>query len=271
MNELKLLIIAVNAALKAGNAILGVYYSEDHEIQGKSDLSPLTLADRRSNEIILEELKQTGIPVVSEESLQAPYEVRKDWNHCWIVDPLDGTKEFIKRNDEFTVNIALVHHGKPVIGVIFTPVTGELYYAGNETGAWKYVLPAAFTGDIPAESLPEASRRLPDPGLQKEHFTVVASRSHRNRETDEFIGELGKQYGEMETLSRGSSLKICMVAEGAADIYPRFAPTMEWDTAAGHAIAANAGCSFIDPATGRELTYNKENLTNPWFIVKRKI
>ena len=269
MNERELLVIAVGAALKAGKEILEVYHSDDIGIQTKRDDTPLTLADQRSNAVILACLEPTGIPVLSEESLQAPYELRRRWNRCWIIDPLDGTKEFIKRNGEFTVNIALVINGEPALGVIFTPVTGGLYLGSRDTGGRRNVLRGEEAVHADPESIIENSQRLPvEKGMEKA-YTVVASRSHRNRETEEFIMSLEKEHRPLHVLSRGSSLKICMVAEGTADIYPRFAPTMEWDTAAGHAIAKHSGCSFTNPETCRELSYNKENLTNPWFIVNR--
>ena len=261
--------MVIRAAVEAGEAILSVYGSGEQEVSYKSDLSPLTLADRRSNEVILRYLAGTEIPVISEESLQVPWEVRRNWNECWIVDPLDGTKEFLRRNGDFTVNIALVRQGKPVLGVIFTPVTGELYFGTLKYGAYKLLLKEGWLQDHDHEMLFTASSRLPLPVREHPGYTVVASRSHMSAETTAFIQEVERKFAPVRVVSRGSSLKICMVAEGAADVYPRFAPTMEWDTAAGHAIAKAAGYSLANPETGMELVYNKESLLNPWFLVQK--
>ena len=268
MEEKELLTYVIKAALEAGEAILAVYGSDHQDVAYKSDLSPLTLADRRSQEIILRYLAKTQIPVISEESLQLPWEVRRNWQECWIVDPLDGTKEYLKRNGDFTVNIALVKQGKPVLGVIFTPVTGELYFATLLTGAYKLLLKEGWIQDHDAEVPFSSSSRLPLPARENPGYTVVASRSHMTAETIAFIQEVERKFAPVRVISRGSSLKICLVAEGTADVYPRFAPTMEWDTAAGHAIAKAAGFALVDPETGSELSYNKENLLTPWFVVQ---
>ncbi|MEI6682320.1 MAG: 3'(2'),5'-bisphosphate nucleotidase CysQ [Bacteroidota bacterium] len=269
MEEKELLAFVIQAALEAGEAILAVYGSDHQDVAYKSDLSPLTLADRRSQEIILRYLAKTQIPVISEESLQLPWEVRRNWQECWIVDPLDGTKEYLKRNGDFTVNIALVKQGKPVLGVIFTPVTGELYFGTLPVGAYKLLLQGKPLLVQDAEMLFSVSSRLPLPVRENPGYTVVASRSHMSAETTAFIQEVERKFAPVRVVSRGSSLKICMVAEGTADVYPRFAPTMEWDTAAGHAIAKAAGYSLVNPETGMELEYNKESLLNPWFLVQK--
>lgn len=235
----------------------------------KDDLSPLTLADQRANDIILRYLASTGIPVLSEESLKESWEVRKSWNQCWIVDPLDGTKEFIRKNGDFTVNIALVFHGKPVMGIIFAPATGEIYFGMADSGAFKTILSSEKRFTVTAEEVIRLAKRIPLQNSSSDAFTVVASRSHRNAETDEYIRGIEQKHATVSIISRGSSLKICMVAEGSATVYPRFAPTMEWDTAAGHAIAAAAGCMVYNPATNESLTYNKERLENPYFIVRK--
>ncbi len=258
----------IQAAIAAGKKILEVYHSDDFQVEMKGDNSPLTKADKKSNEVIMSYLKRFDIPVLSEEMAQADYSERKGWTECWIVDPLDGTKEFIKRNGEFTVNIARVRDGVPVMGVIYTPVSGELFYAEEGKGAFK----TTYTGEADQailEDIDKLATALPDASAKPEKYTVVASRSHRNDETNEFIAKLQDDHPDLELFSRGSSLKICMVAEGKADIYPRFAPTMEWDTAAGHAIAKYAGCKMTLTDMENELKYNKENLLNPWFVVKR--
>lgn len=257
---------AITAALHAGDEILKIYNDpcSDFEIERKADNSPLTIADRKSNEIIMNYLQKTDIPVISEENKSIDYETRCRWQTVWIVDPLDGTKEFIKRNGEFTVNIALIVQGTPVLGVIYVPVKKTLYYGNLSEGAYK-AENAAYTHTV--EEIAEQAEQLP---LSHPHSgcIVVASRSHMNAETEDFIVRLKEKFHPVELTSIGSSLKICLVAEGQADIYPRFAPTMEWDTAAGHAIAKAAGKDLYREDGKTPLTYNKENLLNPWFIVK---
>lgn len=262
----KLLQIAITAALAAGEKILEIYNdpAADFQVEKKSDNSPLTVADRKANGVIMEYLKTSSYPVISEENKTVPYEERKSWETLWIVDPLDGTKEFIKRNGEFTVNIALVYHGKPILGVIYVPVKKELYYGTRKDGAYK-VSDITF---IPGMDLDKISKvRLPQQ-QKRNTFVVVASRSHMSPETENYINRLKNSHTEIELTSVGSSIKICLVAEGRADVYPRFAPTMEWDTAAGHAIVKAAGKEIYYEDEQTPLTYNKENLLNPWFIVK---
>jgi 3'(2'), 5'-bisphosphate nucleotidase len=256
---------AVEAAVEAGNAILEIYHSGDFDVTVKGDDSPLTRADLASHEVIMRHLTGTGIPVLSEEGRDMPYAERLDWSELWIVDPIDGTKEFIKRNGEFTVNIALAREGVPVLGVIYVPVTGELYVGVEGEGARKALWPADETREV--QGVMETAETLPmDKGDRS--FTAVASRSHMSPETEEFIAELRKEHGEVALISKGSSLKLCMVAEGKADCYPRFAPTMEWDTAAGQAICMAAGFDVIDQNTGETMRYNREHLLNAWFLVK---
>lgn len=263
------LFLAIRAAIQAGKEILSIYNDPDadFQIETKEDHSPLTIADKRAHAVIKEALQNTPYPLLSEEGEKTPYDIRKEWNELWIVDPLDGTKEFIKRNGEFTVNIALVKAHAPVLGVIYVPVKEILYFASDEIGAWK-------CDHINFENLPDneekllgKSQKLPMPKTNERPIRVVASRSHLNEPTAHYIEQLKQQYGTIETTSRGSSLKLCLVAEGSADFYPRFAPTMEWDTAAGDAIARVAGCTVKNVDTDRPLTYNKENLLNPYFII----
>ena len=257
--------IAKRAALDAGAEILKIYTdpSQDFGIEKKADNSPLTLADKAAHHCIMRYLQDTGIPVLSEEGQHLPYEQRKGWQRLWVVDPLEGTKEFIKKNGEFTVNIALVEDGFPVMGVIYIPVTDILYYGIVGEGAWKERTPS---------SLPEGSANMIESLPLKKSgeglYTVVASRSHMNAETEEYISRLRKNHDNIQLVSSGSSIKICLVAEGSADAYPRFAPTMEWDTAAGDAIARAAGKRVVDAQTGKPLVYNKEDLHNPWFLVE---
>lgn len=261
-----LLSTAIGAAFEAGQVILEIYHSGEFDVELKGDQSPLTRADRASHEVIMRHLVDTNLPVLSEEGREMPYAERAPWNQLWIVDPIDGTKEFIKRNGEFTVNIALVEAGRPVLGVIYVPVSGELYFADAEQGAFKVLCPADQT--LPSEeALQTQAQALPLP-RENRPFTVVASRSHISPETAEFVEGLKAEHGEVATISKGSSLKLCMVAEGLADCYPRFAPTMEWDTAAGQAICTAAGFDVIDQSTGVTMTYNREALLNSWFLVK---
>ena len=249
-----LLQLAIEAALEAGKEIMGIYLDpkQDFGIEKKADNSPLTLADKAAHNCIVRYLKQTNIPILSEEGAHLPFEERKTWDRLWVVDPLDGTKEFIKKNGEFTVNIALVEGGSPILGVIYVPAQGVLYSGIVGKGAWKGVREER-------ESLPLSK--------EKDGFVVVASRSHLSPETEDYINQLRQKHDKVQLISSGSSLKICLVAEGSADVYPRFAPTMEWDTAAGDAIARAAGRMVVDASSNQPLTYNKPDLHNPWFIV----
>ncbi len=262
------LYLAIRAALDAGKSIMSIYTdpNADFEIERKADNSPLTLADRASNKLIVAALSVTPFPILSEEEKQAAYANRKGWKTLWVVDPLDGTKEFIKRNGEFTVNIALVHNHVPVLGVIYVPVRKELYFACDTIGAYK--LSDIDSSNQPSiEEMKAKATRLPSAGMHQ-GIVVVASRSHQSEETTLYIDNIRKKGQPVTLISSGSSLKICLVAEGSADIYPRFAPTMEWDTAAGHAIAKAAGCEIYHIDEKTPIVYNKEDLLNPWFIVK---
>jgi 3'(2'), 5'-bisphosphate nucleotidase len=247
-----LLPLCIKAAEKANAAILRVYRSSDFQAEAKGDDSPLTLADRQAHQEIINVLKPSGLPVLSEEGKSIPYQERKAWEYFWMVDPLDGTKEFIKRNDEFTVNIALISKGVPVMGVVTVPVKGDIYYAIAGEGA--YLQRDGQTLSLPVRE----SVDLSIPRLR-----VVASRSHMNADTEQFIAGLK----DATTVSAGSSLKFMLLAEGKADVYPRYAPTMEWDTAAAHAIIRAVGMRVTQYGSDTELVYNKEDLLNPWFLV----
>ncbi len=269
MNKNDMLEIAISAAIEAGKVILEVYNSDNFEVNLKSDNSPLTLADRKAHDVIMSFLLKTELPILSEEGREMSYQERKNWKQFWCVDPLDGTKEFIKRNGEFTVNIALIDNGTPIMGIIYVPVLKQLYFSSEEIGAHKvYDFFPENDFQINLVELTKQSVTLPEDGLKKK-FTIVGSRSHMSPETEHFIADLTKVYGNVEVVSKGSSLKLCMVADGRADVYPRFAPTMEWDTAAGHAIATGAGFVVTKKDGKSLLEYNKENLLNPWFIVKK--
>lgn len=260
---------AIKAALNGGSAILEVYHREDTiEVLEKDDKSPLTEADTAAHKAIVELLNGTGIPVLSEEGKALDVKERQSWKELWIVDPLDGTKEFIKRNGEFTVNIALVKDGVPVFGVVYVPVQSTLYFGGVDMGAYKVERINSETEFDSFDQLTNAGIELPQE--MKRPFTVVGSRSHMNEDTENYVNELKEKHGDVEIMSVGSSLKICMVVEGKADEYPRFAPTMEWDTAAGHALVLAVNKEMIIPSEGVSLQYNKENLLNPYFLVRPK-
>jgi 3'(2'), 5'-bisphosphate nucleotidase len=263
MNFNKLLIKAINASIEGGHAIMDVYAS-DFAVELKDDKSLLTLADKNCNEVIEDHLKGTDIPFLSEEGAKIIYEDRKDWEYFWLVDPLDGTKEFVKRNGEFTVNIALIHNGNPIMGVIYVPVKKELYFAMEGLGSYKVNVNSVIAN---LETLIELSSSLPI-DYKRENYVIVGSRSHMSSETELFFDEMKDKHGDVKVLAVGSSLKLCMVAEGKADAYPRYAPTMEWDTGAGHAIAKYAGFSVKQYNSTEDVIYNKENLLNPWFLVK---
>ena len=241
----------VTIAIKAGHAIMEIYADPAFSVTAKADASPLTAADLASEKVIQAGLAEldSGWPVLSEESAHADYRVRCQWTRFWLVDPLDGTKEFVKRNGEFTVNIALVENGKPVLGVVYAPVLDVCYYAAQGLGAFVQR----------GQSISSMSVKTHEPGSP---IKVVASRSH----SDERTAALLAQLGDYECISMGSSLKLCLVAEGAAHFYPRLGPTMEWDTAAAHAVV-NAAGGVVQDRDGNELTYNKADLHNPEFFV----
>ena len=251
MNYESLLSAAIKAAQAACLEILEVYQSANFEVEAKGDNSPLTLADKKAHHAIVEILQPLGLPILSEEGKSIPYHTRKNWKSFWMVDPLDGTKEFIKRNGEFTVNIALIENGKPVMGVVALPTSGEVYYG--------------FDGRA-SKIKNGITEQLTAPKKVSKHTSgirVVASRSHNNEETQQFIDSLNSP----QLVSKGSSLKFLLLADGLADIYPRFAPTMEWDTAAAHAIVNQLGIQVTEKGATTELQYNKEQLLNPSFLV----
>ena len=266
MTTKTLLRTAISAALEAGSAILAIY-GTDFSVQHKEDQSPLTKADQAAHEVITRHLHPTSIPILSEEGSNIPFGHRRDWENLWIVDPLDGTKEFIKRNGEFTVNIALVQDRKPTLGVIFVPVKNTLYLGSAEYGA-RRCLDIHPNPDIQMDTLLEQADRLPKEDNNSRPFTIVGSRSHPSPELQTYVQAKERELGEVQFVSAGSSLKFCLVAEGLADIYPRLGPTMEWDTAAGQAIALAAGRRVHIWETNDPLVYNKEDLHNPWFVVE---
>lgn len=247
MNLQSLSEIAQKAAQKASSEILKIYESGDFSVESKSDNSPLTLADKASHHAIVNELVKTDIPILSEEGKEILYHDRKNWEYFWMIDPLDGTKEFIKKNGEFTVNIALIHKNRPILGAVYTPVLEDLFSAIQGEGATKN-----------GKKISVNKFSKSDEGLK-----VVASRSHLNDETQAFLNGLNNP----EIVSKGSSLKLLMVAEGVADLYPRYAPTMEWDTAAAQIVVEEAGGKVLIKGSDDPVIYNKQNLLNPYFLV----
>lgn len=238
-------------ARQAGTAILGIY-EQDFDVMEKTDKSPLTQADLAAHHVIVKELQSLtpDIPVLSEESAAIPYQTRAQWQTYWLIDPLDGTKEFIKRNGEFTVNIALIHGGKAVLGVVHVPVSQITYYGDSERGAFKM---GTDGNSVAIQVRPKHETPL----------RVVGSRSHAGDSLLKFMDKLGQH----EIISMGSSLKLCLVAEGKADIYPRLGPTSEWDTAAAQAVVEAAGGRVTDTEM-KPLAYNtKESFLNPYFFV----
>ena len=255
--------LAINACLLAGEKIIEIYNSDDFDLEYKRDNSPLTLADTNSNKIIENVLGTSNIPILSEEGNIFDYHDRKDLKNLWMVDPLDGTKEFVKKNDEFTVNIALIENQKPILGVIFAPALNLLYFSEEKFGSYKLDLKDSIPCNLDynmAHKLPISKNKIKN--------LVVISRSHLDKETLNYIETLKSFNPHLESISVGSSLKFCLLAEGKADYYPRFSPCMEWDTAAGQIICKEAGFELIDQTTNIEMMYNRENLLNNSFIVK---
>lgn len=257
MDIRKLLPTVTDIAREAGKAILDIYQYPSHfEVETKDDQSPLTRADRTANQIICDGLEKldSRMPIVSEENKAIPYAERKTFTYSWLVDPLDGTKEFIKRNGEFTVNIALVHNQRLKMGVVYAPVLDEMYYAVAGGGAW-------MESKGQKKELQAASFSMADEGLG-----VVCSRSHLNEETQAFVDGLQSP----ELVAKGSSLKFLILARGEAHLYPRLAPTMEWDTGAAQMILEESGGCVLEYSSQQSLRYNKESLLNPHFVAYGK-
>lgn len=249
----------INIAIEAGKKVMGIYNSP-YTIHEKSDQSPLTIADQLSHEYIQTELMKLDVtfPILSEEGAHIPYTERKNWSSFWLIDPLDGTKEFIKKNGEFTINIALIQGQQPVLGVIYAPSLDTLYYAEKTKGAYKLLQASSST-----------VRPIKIPETFSSEKKVIISRSHLSDATRDYLEALQQHEGKLAFTSIGSSLKFCLIAEGSAQFYPRLAPTMEWDTAAGQIIVEEAKGQVLVSDTGQPLVYNKEILTNPFFICTR--
>jgi len=272
------LLLAARTAVAAGREILKIYEA-GFSVEEKADGSPLTQADSAAHQVIKAAMAPTGLPLLSEEGRDIAYDKRKAWTAFWLVDPLDGTKEFVHRRGEFTVNIARIEGGRPVQGVIYLPTAETLYVADGKAGAFRLggeslaaLEETARTPDTAAawSALTAAAERLPLSGARNRPYTIIGSRSHGTEAVVQFVAEQRKTHGRIEFISAGSSLKFCRVAEGVADVYPRFGPTMEWDTAAGQAVAEAAGAEVVEAQSGRPLVYNKADLLNPWFIVRRQ-
>ena len=273
---------ALVAAKKAGDEILDVYHG-DIDVKYKEDNSPLTLADERAHRTILKVLPsffKNDIPILSEEGKDIPYEQRAEWEYLWLVDPLDGTKEFVKRRDEFTVNIALIEKNRPVVGVVFLPALGTLYFAAEGLGSYKlekvervgHLLDDAGNSSEKTLDLGvvvEGALRLPSrqaTGRPSNQINLVGSRSHGTEALAVFVEKMQQNYDKVGFVPAGSALKFCLVAEGKADLYPRFGPTMEWDTAAGHCVVEQCGGAVVRMNQKTSLVYNKKDLHNPHFI-----
>ncbi|EDP96868.1 3'(2'),5'-bisphosphate nucleotidase CysQ [Kordia algicida OT-1] len=256
---------AIEAAVNAGAIIMDIYENQIVAVETKADDSPVTIADKKADLYIQNALQSTNIPVLSEEGEHAHFDIRKNWEQCWIVDPLDGTKEFIKRNGEFTVNIALVENGKPLLGVIYIPAEKSVYFAITaEKKSFKLNLEAH---NITYDSLKNAKEITA--ASETDAITLTSSHSYTNQKVLDLIDTLETEGKEVNLIKAGSSLKFCLMAEGKASFYPRYAPTMEWDTAAGHAICKAVGLEVYSLETNKPLKYNKENLLNPWFLVRK--
>lgn len=283
MNDLlPLLDHALNAAFAAGREIMAVYGGHI-AVQQKADRTPVTEADLRAEAAIRAALRSTGLPVLSEEGAEVPVEERQAWHRYWLVDPLDGTREFVARNGEFSVNIALMGRDAlpvsaegacmPLAGVLYAPVQDRLYFAWNGGGAYRLEGARTFAGRTayelaaPAGTHGGPAQRLPmtEP---RSAYTIATSRSHLTPDTEAFVRRKQAEHGRVVCLGMGSALKIGLVAEGTADAYPRYGPTMEWDTAAGHAIALEAGKDLVDVTTGQRMRYNKHDLVNHGFIAE---
>ncbi len=258
---------AIRAAVRAGEQIL-VVRERTYEVLAKDDKTPVTEADHAANNIIDAALAPSGIPVLSEEGAELPSGTRTAWSRLWIVDPLDGTKGFIQGSDNFTVNIALTEANVPVFGVVYVPVSRRLYVGKPGVGADRIQLPA---GEDDPMAMWEQAVVLPDvtPPTATRPVRVVASKSHRNAETDAYIAYLHEVYGEIELVSESSSKKLCAIAEGSADIYPRLGRTMEWDIAAGDAVVRASGGVVLSAEDGIALRYNKTDLASPHFVAIR--
>lgn len=254
--------IALRAAIEASKKIMAIY-AKGFETEIKEDGSPVTEADLASSEIISNHLSKTNIPILGEEKLKQPYSIRENWTENWCVDPVDGTKEFVAKNGEFVVNIALIEEHKPVFGLIASPVKEAIIFGGKEYGAYYSTF----------ENLFEESKwiQLPEINTINSPCVMTSSRTHHSGNTLKIVHRVEALYGKLNFIKMGSALKFFDLVQGTADVYPRFAPTMEWDIAAGQAIYEAIGGEVLHATKGIPLYYNKENLKNPYFVAKKKI
>jgi 3'(2'), 5'-bisphosphate nucleotidase len=257
---------AIIASIEGGKAILSIDDEWDGAITQKVDQTPLTKADLASHKAIVARLAKTQLPIVSEEGEDVDYQIRCKWEQFWLVDPLDGTKEFIKRNGQYAVNIGLVSNGSPKAGVVLAPAMGILYFGDENLGAFRVRLPARWRELEMSKLMSVLTVNCLMPEDELSQFTIVGSRSHSNAQTQSLIHTLLSVMGPAVHLIMGSALKICLVAEGTANLYPRMGTTMEWDTAAGHAILSKVGGTIVDVSSLLPITYNKERLQNPSFL-----
>lgn len=266
----ELFAIAAAAAVKAGAKVMPIFNSDDYEITMKSDNTPFSLADKVAHEEIEQCLAKSRIPTLSEEGRDLAYDERKAWDIFWLIDPLDGTRQFIKRKNEFTINIALIINNYPELGIIYAPAYNELYFGHQELGSFKKenVIPASDI-NFTYNSLFEDAIKMPS--ISNKKYTILTSPNHTTQTTLNFIEEKRAEYTDIDIISMGSSLKMCLLADGKANIYVRHADTYEWDTAAAQAILEGAGCTIKSQDDGKRLSYNKESLKNPWFICERNI
>jgi len=267
-----LISIAVRAAMSAGSEIMDVYCQQSFDVEYKSDKSPLTQADIRANAVITAILRETDLPFLSEEGVHLPYEERKSWKRFWLIDPLDGTSEFVAKSGDFCVNVALIENSEPVLGVIYSPVKDCVWFGALGYGAFKIEEATKSIDDFSFETMKNIAIKLPYRNTGDE-FVFVASRSNLNTATKKFIDKISIEYPKTRIAHIGSALKFTVLADGMADLYPRYATTSEWDTGAGHAILKALGGDVFQADTNLPLVYNKANLDNPGFVAfasKRK-
>jgi 3'(2'), 5'-bisphosphate nucleotidase len=262
---------AFRAAIIAGKRILEIFNAEDFQVSMKSDNSPLSSADKEAHEIIKHLLLNSRIPILSEEGRDMQFEERKSWDILWIVDPLDGTRQFIQKREEFTVNIALVVGGNPLFGVVYAPAIGDMYFGIKDMGSFKIAIENRDLQTYSFRQIITESKKLDPSSKTTGKYTILASYNHVNKETLEYIANMRKTYPDVEVKKVGSSLKMCMLADGIGDVYVRYTDTYEWDTAAAQTILEGVGWSINALDTNEPLTYNKESLLNPYFICEKAV
>jgi 3'(2'), 5'-bisphosphate nucleotidase len=260
---------AFKASIIAGKRILEIFNNEDFQVSMKSDNSPLSSADKEAHEIIKRSLINSRIPILSEEGRDMQFEERKSWDILWIVDPLDGTRQFIQKRNEFTVNIALVVDRSPLFGIVYAPAIGDVYFGIKDSGAFKMADTDPDILSYPFQKIMTESKRLDPSKKTTDRYTILVSYHHVNKETLEYVETMRKQYPDIEVRRVGSSLKMCMLADGIGDVYVRFTNTYEWDTAAAQAVLEGVGWTIKAIDSRESLSYNKESLLNPYFICEK--